>query len=298
MIDLSKLPAPSVIDELSFETIRNEILDNLTTYDPELVNLPPSDSSYKLLEVVAYRELLLRQRDNDRAKSMLLAHAKNADLDHIGVTYFLVERLVIDAGNENAIPPVAPTYESDDAYRYRLLISPDGYSTAGPDSAYEYHALSADGSVKDIDVASPAPVSVVITVLSHVGDGVPDAALISIVDVALNDDKRPFTDQVTVQAATVTSFTINATLVIYPGLDQETIRLAAFDSLTAWVVKYHKLGFDITVVGVTSALKVEGVKDVTLNNTVSTDLTANLVRNNNEAGFCSGITVDVGSIDE
>ena len=44
-------------------------------------------------------------------------------------------------------------------------------SVAGPTGAYEFHALSADGDVKDAAATSPAPGEVVVTVLSRTGDG-------------------------------------------------------------------------------------------------------------------------------
>jgi phage-related baseplate assembly protein len=37
-----------------------------------------------LLQVVAYRELLLRQRINEASKAVMVAYAASADLDQIG----------------------------------------------------------------------------------------------------------------------------------------------------------------------------------------------------------------------
>ena len=57
--------------------------------------------------------------------------------------------------------------ESDTALRYRIQLSLEGYSTAGPVGAYVFHGLSADGRVKDISADSPSPGQVLITVLSQ-----------------------------------------------------------------------------------------------------------------------------------
>jgi len=246
------------------------------------------------LEVSAYREFIIRQEFNDRVKGLLLAYATGSNLDHIGVTYYHTQRLVIDPGDPTAVPPVDPTYESDDDYRERCLIAEDSFSTAGPDAAYKYHSFSASGDVRDVSITSPTPGQVVVTVLSRIGDGTPDATLLDAVDTALADDVRPLTDEVIVQGGTIILYTINATLTVYPGFNQANIQAASEASLQAWVDTQHLLGRDITVAGVKSALLVSGVHDVTLNNTVGTDLVTNLVVTDLEAGYCTGITVAIG----
>lgn len=293
-MDISKLPAPDVVQQLSYETIFLAMLSNLQSRAPEL-SISPADPIYKALEVAAYRELIIRQELNDHAKGLLLAFASGADLDHLGVTYFKTERLIIDAGNPSAIPPVPATYESDEAYLARILLAEDSYSTAGPIEAYVYHASSADGQVKDVSVTSPAAGQVVVTVLSHIGNGSPDVALLNVVEAALGDDVRPITDALTVQAASILTFTVDATLTIYPLNNAPNIQSAAEASLTVWLDTQHRIGRDITVAGITAALKVEGVHDVILNDTLNgTDLVANLVVAETEAAYCSGTTVTVG----
>ncbi len=42
----------------------------------------------------------------------------------------------------------------DDNYRERIRKAPAGFSTAGPEEAYEYFALSADASIEDVKVSS------------------------------------------------------------------------------------------------------------------------------------------------
>lgn len=297
-IDISLLPPPEVVTVQTFEIIRDAMLADLATRDPSLANLPPSDPAYKVLEVCAYRELIKTTEFNDRVKGVLLAFSSGADLDHIGVTYYRTQRLVLDPGDAAAIPPVPPTYESDQDYLARLLIAEDAYSTAGPDNAYVYFAKAADANVKDIKLTSPAPVSVTVSVLSRVGDGTADASLIAAVTAALDDGVRPLTDEVTVQSAIIITYTVNSTLTVYPDFDQESVRLAAVASVTAWTDEQHRLGRDITLAGLTAAHMVEGVMDVTLNNIVGTDIIANQVVTATEAAYCSGVTVVVGGVDE
>lgn len=297
-VDLSQLPAPGVVETLAFETIRNAMLADLTVRDPSLVNLPASDPAYKVLEVAAYRELLMRQDFNERAQGLFLALATGSDLDHIGVTYYFTLRLVVDPGDPNAIPPIAPVYETNDNYRARCLLAGDGYSTAGPEAAYIYHAKSASGNVKNVGVTSPVAGQVVVSVLSYTGNGTADAALLAAVTAALNDNVRPMTDQVVVQSTTIVTYTINATLTIYSGFDANTLQLISLNSVTAWTIQQHTNGIDITLTLLKKALAVEGVMDVVLNNTVTSDITANIVIDKTQAAYCTGITVVVGGIGE
>jgi phage-related baseplate assembly protein len=65
-IDLSSLPAPGVIEELDFEVILRAMRDDLVARFPPIAPVIDlqSEPARKLLEVCAYRELLLRQRVN------------------------------------------------------------------------------------------------------------------------------------------------------------------------------------------------------------------------------------------
>jgi phage-related baseplate assembly protein len=92
-INLAQLPPPQLIDPLDFERVLAELKDfvrlKLTEEGSTLLdtlNLE-SDPIVKILEVVAYRETLLRALVNDKAKAVLLAFAIGRDLDHIGALF-------------------------------------------------------------------------------------------------------------------------------------------------------------------------------------------------------------------
>jgi phage-related baseplate assembly protein len=293
-VDLSKLPAPAVVEALDFETILAEMVADLKARDVTFDATVESDPAYKVLETAAYRELGLRQRVNDAAKALMLAFATGTDLDQLAALQD-VQRLLLSAGDPDAVPPIDPTYEKDDRLLERTQLAPESQSTAGPTGAYEFHALSADAKVLDVDIASPAAVQVVVTVLSTEGDGVPDQALLDAVEAALADDKkvRPLTDQVTVQAATIIDYSIDATLIVYPGPDSEVIRQAAYDAAVAYAAACHRLGYDVTFSGLYAALHKPGVQKVVL-----TSPAADKVAANNEATYCTGVVVAIGGVDE
>lgn len=286
VINLSALPAPVVVEQIDFETILAEMVADLQALDPAFTALVESDPAYKVLEVAAYRETLVRQRANEASLGVMLAYAAGSDLDQIGAN-FSVLRLVLDEGDPDAIPPVPPTYESDTDYRARIQLSFEGFTAAGSKGSYIFHGLGADPDVKDIDAVSPTPGNVTVYVLSRSGDGTASPELIAAVAATLNGDQiRPMTDNVTVQSAAIVTYTVDAELVILPGPDPEVVRQASVDAITAYAEAQRKIGYDVTLSGVYAALHQPGVQRVNL-----TSPTANLVIGSGQASYCTSITV-------
>jgi phage-related baseplate assembly protein len=291
-VDLSQLAAPDVVEELDFETIFAAMLADLQARDDTFDALVESDPAYKILEVAAYRELIIRQRVNDGAHAVMLAYATGTDLDQIAANYN-VERLVLDEGDPDAIPPVDPSYESDDDLRRRVQLSPEGYTVAGSQGAYTYHALSADADVKDAQATSPTPGSVTVYILSRDGSGTASVDLVDAVDEYLNAETiRPMTDNVTVQSAAITEYSVTAELTVYPGPDAEVIRQSAEDAVTAYVNGLHAIGYDVTLSGMYAALHQSGVQNVSISSPA-----ADIVIGDGEAAYCTGITVTIGGTD-
>jgi phage-related baseplate assembly protein len=292
-VNLSQLPAPDVVEALDFETIFSAMLADLQARDTTFSALVESDPAYKILEVAAYRELLLRQRVNDASKAVMLAFAGGADLDQIGAN-FSVQRLVLDPGDAAAVPPVPPTYESDADFRARIQLSPEGYTTAGSEGSYVFHGLGADADVKDIQAVSPDPGEVTVYVLSRTGDGEAAPELLDAVAATLNAERvRPMTDQVTVLSASIVDYTITAELVMYPGPAPEVVRQAAEDAVTAYAESVRRIGYDVTLSGLYAALHKPGVQRVNL-----TAPTANLTIGDGEASNCTAITVTVAGAND
>ena len=289
-IDLSTVPAPNVVEALSYETILAAMLADLQARDSAFTALVESDPAYKILEVAAYRELLIRQRVNDGARAVMLAYATGADLENLSAL-FGVTRKILSAGNPSALPPILPTYETDTALRYRTQLALEGLSSAGPVGAYQFHALSVDG-VKDAGIQGPpdtSPGDVLVTILSATGSGTAASPLIAAVTAALNaEDVRPLTDQVTVQSASIVNYEVIATLYIPTGPDPTAVQTAALASVQAFVESRHRVGADVRLSGLYAALHVGGVERVTLS---APGITADLVITAVQAPFCTGITL-------
>ena len=87
VIDLSKLPAPKVIEDLDYEILLQNCLDDFLKRNSDYSTLLESDPVIILLQVFAYRELLLRNRINQAAKANMLAYASGSDLDNLAAFY-------------------------------------------------------------------------------------------------------------------------------------------------------------------------------------------------------------------
>ena len=221
-----------------------------------------SDPVVKLIQLFCYREMVLRQRVNDAARAVMVAYAKGADLDALAAL-FRVERFIITPADPDTATPAV--LETDDDLRRRMVLAPEGYSVAGPEGAYIYHALSASADVLDASATSPSPGVVVVSVLSRSGDGTAPQATLDAVTAKLTDQGiRPLTDFVTVQSAAVVAFNVVATLYFFSGPDRSVVMAAAQARLDDYLANARRLGRDITRAGIIAALSPEGVQNVIL----------------------------------
>lgn len=268
-VDLSALPAPSVIEPISFEDILADLKLTVSTMFPSIepVLQLESEPAVKVLQACAAYVMLTRARVNDAAKSMLLAYAIGTDLDHIGAMLG-VERKII----EQATATSPALYESDAEFRNRIQLSLEGFSTAGPRGAYEFHALSAHPDVRDVFVAGPGtplltvpPGHVEVYVLARDGAGIPSAEVLADVEAALNSENvRPLCDTVDVAAATIGPYTVSATLHVPPGPAGEAILAEAQLALADYLASVHRIGATVAISGIHAALHRTGVMNVTV----------------------------------
>lgn len=295
-IDLSLLPAPQVIEQIDYEQILAERKAYAISLWPveEQAKIAArleleSEPLTKLLQENAYRETIWRQRVNEAATANLLPFAKGSDLDNLAAN-FNVKRLVIQEGNASASPPVARVMEDDDSLRERTQMAWEGLSTAGPRNSYIFHARASDGRVADATAESPSPAVVVVTVQGMLPDGSAEPGLLAEVDAYLSDDdRRPVADRLTVQAAQILRYSINATLYMKTsGPETEPARAAAEQRLKDYVHQRRRLGMEVSESAIHAALHVEGVRKVVLKDW--TDIIATPY----QAPFCTDIKLSVG----
>lgn len=272
-IDLSKLPAPNVVEKLDYETLLSDYINDFKEKKPDYATLLESDPAIIILQVIAYRELLLRNRINEAAKANMLAYATNTDLDNLAAFYG-VERL---------------EDETDDRLKTRTQLALEGFSTAGPIGAYIFHALSASNEVKSVAVKSPNPGEVLISILSNIDDGTVSSELIETVHNKLSeDDIRPLTDLVTTQGAEIVNYTVEAIITVYPGPSSAVVETEAKTALEKFVAERHKIDRMVAISGIYDALHVDGVKKVELV-TPLIDVTTS----DEQAPYCTNIIISV-----
>lgn len=245
------LPAPAIIETLDFEAILTAARDDLVSRFPAIggvIDLE-SEPARKLLEVTAYREVLMRARINDAVRGTLIAYATGAMLDHLAAFYDVI-RL---AG------------ETDDALRARVILAIAGRSPGGTADRYRYIALSSSALVKDAVVWRDAITPQVnVAIFSTAPGGAADAALLATVTTALNaSDARMVSDTIAVRSAVTQTVDVAADVWLLP--DAST---AVFDGLeatlrAAWAAE-SGLGFDLTAAWLTARLMVPGVQRVVL----------------------------------
>lgn len=247
--ELAGLPTPQVLETLRFEHIFDALLRDFQVRYPQYSALLASDPAIKLIEVAAYRELLLRARINEAARANLLAFAVGNDLEHLGAFYG-VARL---------------PQEQDEPLRRRIRARIMGFANAGGAAHYRYWALSASPEVADVAVDSPGPGRVRISVLptGH-SDTVPDALLDTVRATVLRDDVRVLTDTVEVVPVSLVPVTVAAQIWLYPDTP-----MGVFDGLTPRLTRELAqaavLGWDLTRSWLIGQLQQPGIHKVALN---------------------------------
>lgn len=307
VIDLSLLSPPDVVEQIDYEAIRAACVAKVLAEFPDFDAEDLANPAVKVAGVFAYFEMLLRQDFNERAKQMLLAYAKDANLDHLGALMG-VARL---------------SGELDDAYRARIQLAPTSFSVAGPASAYRYFALSAAATIADVSVTTPKPDNikalvestlaahgvaadiraatraaldaatwpgtVLLSLLSAQGDGMATPEEIAAVKAAVADsaEVRPLTDYVVVQSAQILPYALDAELTLFDGPSSEVVVAASQAGAAAYTVAARKIGRDINLANIYAAITVDGVANARL-----TSLAADMVVGETQAAYCTGISIE------
>lgn len=247
-IDFSTIPEPLIIEELDYEAILQAMIADLQSRDPAYTEILESDPGVKILEVAAARELILRQRINDALKATLLRYAIGADLENLGAFYG-VNRL---------------QDETDDELRDRTIERIMGSSTAGGRSWYRYQALTASPVIADVNVDSPFPGEVRVSVLSKQGNGIATAELLAAVDAVVQADAvRVITDTVTTVSAQIVTVNVQAQIWLLPEAPATVFTNLEQTLRTAFTAE-SGLGWDVTLSWLIAKLQQPGVQRVML----------------------------------
>ena len=241
MIDLTRLPAPAVVERLDYEEILAQMLADYSARWPEFSAWVESEPALKLLQVVAYREMLLRARVNDASRAVMLPWSTGADLDNLAALYGVARA----AG------------ESDADLRRRVVLSLGAHNTAG-------------AGIVCVDSPAAGTARVVVGgAVSGEGaaalDAQPSLALYgAAAAVFARDDVRPVTDAVQVRAMRVRPYRVTAEIAVEAGADAAAVRAASEAAVRAHCLGRHRCGADVHRSAVINALFAPGVESATL----------------------------------
>jgi phage-related baseplate assembly protein len=166
--------------------------------------------------------------------------------------------------------------ETDDHLRSRIQAAPNQFSVAGPVGAYRFFAISADPTIVDAQIVSPAPGVVNVYVLTGPvtvqpaaapnSAGIASSLLRAKVAAALNAESvRPLTDTVNALAVTEVDYQIVATVTLYSDADPTATIAAANEAAEELALELAaKIQRDIVPSQIVAALSVAGVYEVTL----------------------------------
>jgi len=289
-LDLSRFPAPLAIRGIDYEGImaaRKVRLGELFTaagvdYD---VAMLATDPAIIIEESDTYRELLAYAAINDAVRSVMVAFAVGADLEHLAAFYGLSRRV---------LDPATGAMEGDAELRRRVLLAPEAFATAGTHGGYLFHALTADPGVINADVwADPAAGTAHVAIQARDGLAGASEELVERVRVHLaRKDIKPLTDIISVRSVTTHEYAISVIVYAQPGPDQVAVKTLVEDSLAAMAASRRIPARDVPVSAVTAAATVGPVDRVVVESPL-----ADVIMGNGELAVCTGIEVEVRSHD-
>ncbi|MCR6672201.1 baseplate J/gp47 family protein [Devosia ginsengisoli] len=252
--ELANLPAPTIVEEISFEAryadLRAKLVELFQAagvdYDVEALETDPAQI---LLQVAGYGDLLLRQRINEAIRSWFLAYATGGDLDVLAQWY-----------------DVARLFgETDDALRRRVVLAIQGRSPGGTEARYRSIALGANVRVADASVYTDGrDPTIHVAVFAADNGGVADAGLLAAVDAALQaPDVRMVNDTIVVASAAQQVTGIAANVWLLPQAAESVLQRMQASLAAAWK-RDMLLGRDLSRSWLLAQLQVDGVQRVEL----------------------------------
>ncbi len=206
--------------------------------------------------------------------------------------------------------------ESDEDFRFRILLSMSDKSTAGSSATYKSYAYKADERIEDIkvtngikDFSTYLPLFLgknEVEILDGIRSLISDFSTVNVyyyskiadplmkerIEQSLNSENiRPLTDYVKVIPATEKTFAIQAVLNCEKNQEYGIIEVQALENLKTNLNKLRKIGVSITLSEINDFLRVPGVKEaVILNPTENVEILSN------EIGMCSEFNISTSSI--
>lgn len=179
--------------------------------------------------------------------------------------------------------------ESDDSLRLRAFLKPQSFSVAGPEKAYEYFVREYSQAIEGVKVSIPTPGTVDIRI-TLTGATLPTETFTEAVKASLVD-KRPMTDNLTIQAPALVEYAVSGTYYISSAdaKMEETIKSQVESALQNYIKwQSEKIGRDITPDKLISLVNVAGAKRLVLTTPVYTAVNKQSIAKNTAATLTYG----------
>lgn len=170
--------------------------------------------------------------------------------------------------------------EDDDTLANRIYMAPSSYSVAGPEDSYRYWIMAFNSSISDVYLTSPEAGQVLVEFILEGGE-LPNVAMIQALQEYLSDDNiRPLTDQVVVQAPATAAFNVSVQYYINrsdmnrAATIQADVTQAVADYI-AW--QQSKISRDVNPDELVSRMKSAGAKRVVVTSPAYTVIPAGTI---------------------
>lgn len=247
--------------------------------------LPESDPICKILEVLAYREMLTRQRMREAMRACFLSTAIREDLMRLSA--------LIISEQEAA----GAMIDGETALRGRVVDEFRHIHTAGSRNAYmELAKQAADPQVLDDVAVKRRSRGVVGVTLLYVPDSEPGerATVRAAVAAKLGDEAiRPIGQQVIVNDANIVQYRVRATLGIRDRLGAAETLAAARNAVLHFVNERYGFGRTIHRTAVLSVLQRPGVDYIVLDGLKENAEVTDVVVGDDEAAWCPAEAIDL-----
>ncbi len=235
-IDLTRLPAPNVIEALDYEALQGDFLARFkaawgaaSIIDPTLpvwdVDALETDPAVIASQPWSTLRLLDRGRVNDAVRAVLAPLAKGTDLDNV-VARIGVQRLVVVAATSTA----AAVMESDERLLTRYLLA-FSRPAAGSAERYLYEAMTAWPTLLHAAVIGRAVHGrrgdVDLVVAGPSGRDATDAELSLVRAACASTSVKPEATSLSVLRATRRVYAVSGRIVVPTGPDAEAVRAEA-----------------------------------------------------------------------
>lgn len=293
--DLAELAqaAGEAVGKLDFEAILLECKSALQSVlqkhrglsDIDVGALPESDPICKILELLAYREMLTRQRMREAVRACFLSTATREDLVRLSS--------LIVSGQEAA----EAAMDGETALRGRAVREFRRIHTGGSRNAYiELARQASDPRVlRDVAVKRRSHGVVAVTLLYTPGSETDACAAVrAAVTAKLGDEAvRPIGQQLIVDNARIVPYRVQATLGIRDRLGARETLAAARDAVLRHIDARYGFGRAVNRTAVLSALQRPGVDYIVLAGLKENPKVTDVTVGDDEAAWCPPEAVDL-----